>query len=79
MWKGPYSSGEVATFTHAWSTEGEFTIAALSKDGYGAKSSQSSFKITLSKSRAVTNPFLLQILEKIIDNFPILARLLASL
>ncbi len=31
-WIGPYSSGEVITITHAYETEGEYTVKAVAKD-----------------------------------------------
>jgi hypothetical protein len=65
-------SGTNVTFSHAWSTPGDYTIAVKAMDQYGAKSQQASFKLKITKSRAATNPFLLQILEKIINHFPVL-------
>lgn len=31
-WQGPYDSGDVATFSHTWSTKGTYTIKARAKD-----------------------------------------------
>ena len=65
-------SGTNVTFSHAWSKPGDYTITVKAMDQYGAKGQQSSFNLKITKSRAVTNPFLLQLLEKIIDHFPVL-------
>ena len=73
---GPYASGEEITFSHAWSEGGDYTITAKARDGYEAKSPQNSFKLSITKNRAVTNPVLLQLLEKLMDHFPILRQLL---
>ena len=72
---GPYANGEEATFSHAWSEAGNYTIIAKAMNQYGAKSPQNTFKLTLTKSRAVTNPILFQLLEKLIAQFPLLERL----
>ncbi|MCK4902227.1 MAG: hypothetical protein KAS76_02635, partial [Thermoplasmatales archaeon] len=74
-YQGPYANGEEVTFSHAWSEAGDYTIIAKAMDQYGAKSPQNTFKLTLTKSRAVTNPILFQLLEKLIAQFPLLERL----
>jgi len=75
-WAGPYASGEEATLSHAWNTPGDYTIAVKVMDQYGAKSSQTSFKISITKNKAITNPILFQILKIFMDHFPILERLI---
>lgn len=37
-WFGPYASGDLICFTHAWSEEGTYTIKVKAKDEYGAES-----------------------------------------
>jgi hypothetical protein len=54
---GPYASGEEVTFSHSWSKEGDYTINAKAKDEYGSKSLQSSFRLSITKTRAVYTPF----------------------
>jgi len=71
-----YASGEEVTFSHSWSQVGDYTIVAKAKDQYGAKSPQNSFKLSITKNRAVTKPILLQLLEKIMEQFPLLHYLL---
>jgi hypothetical protein len=67
---GPYSSGKVVTISHSWGTVGNYTINARTIDQYGAKSSITTYKVRITKSRAITNHVLL--LQNIIDHFPIL-------
>jgi hypothetical protein len=68
-------SGTNVTFSHAWSTPGDYTIIAKAMDQYGAKGQQAHLNLKITKSRAVTNPILFQLLEKLMEHFPILARL----
>jgi len=74
--QGPYASGEEVTFSHSWRESGTFTIVAKARDEYGGKSPQNSFKLSITKNRAVTNPVLFQLLENLMDHFPLLERLL---
>ena len=75
-YQGPYTSGQEVTFSHSWNEGGEYTICVKAKDKFGAKSPQNSLKVTITKSRAVTNPVFFQFLEKLIAQFPLLERLL---
>lgn len=76
---GPYASGEEATFSHVWSSAGEFDIIVKAKDQYEAKSPQSQVKLWITKNKAVTNPVFLQLLEKLMDQFPFIERFLLNL
>lgn len=71
---GPYSSGEEVTFKHAWSTPGSYTIIAKAKDEYGEKSPQSSFRLSISKTRVVYKSFI-----KFLQNHPNLLPILTLL
>lgn len=73
---GPYSSGEEVTYTHAWSETGDYIVIIRAKDQYGAKSPQTTVKLTITKNRAVINPVLIKILESLIAQFPLFGRLL---
>ncbi len=75
---GPYVSGEEATFSHTYSSAGDFNIIAKAQDQYGAKSPQNNFQLTITKNKAVTNPLLLRLLEKIMDQLPILRYLITK-
>jgi hypothetical protein len=75
-WVGPYKSGEEITVKNAWPTVGSYTIEVKAKDFIGDKSDITTLQITVSKSKAVNNPILSQLLEKIIEHFPLLVQLL---
>jgi hypothetical protein len=68
-------SGTNVTFSHAWSTPGDYTIAVKAKDQYGAKGPQSSFKLSITKTRAVYTPFQ-WFLQQYPFLFPILQKIL---
>ncbi len=76
---GPYASGEEATFSHVWSSVGEFNIIVKAQDHFGAKSPQNNLELSITKNKAVTNPVFLQLLEKLMDRFPFIERLLLNL
>jgi hypothetical protein len=38
IWQGPYQSGETASFTHSWTTDGSYTLRVKAKDLYGDES-----------------------------------------
>jgi len=69
-------SGTEVTFSHSWSTPGDYTIIAKAKDQYGAKGPQAHLNLKITKNRAVTNPIIYQLLEKLIAQFPLLDQLL---
>jgi hypothetical protein len=69
-------SGTEVTFSHAWSTPGDYTITAKAMDQIGAKSPQAHLNLKITKNRAVTNPVFFQFLEKLIAQFPLLELLL---
>jgi hypothetical protein len=75
---GPYASGEEVTFSHSWSKEGDYTINAKAKDEYGSKSLQSSFRLSITKTRAVYTTFL-NFLQNHPNLFPILRQILLRL
>jgi hypothetical protein len=63
---GPYSSGEEVTFSHAWNEPDDYSIAVKAKDEFEGESSQTSFKLKISRSKAAINPSLFQFLEKLL-------------
>jgi hypothetical protein len=69
---GPYPSGKEVTFTHSWNEGGDYTIIVKVRDEFGAKSPQNSTKLRITKNRPVTNPVLFQLLENLMDHFPLL-------
>jgi subtilisin family serine protease len=77
-YQGPYASGEEATFSHSWSTTGDYTIAVKARDQYGAKGPQSNFRLSITKTRAVYTPFQ-WFLQQHLNLFPILRLLIQRL
>ncbi|UCF49084.1 MAG: M28 family peptidase [Thermoplasmatales archaeon] len=75
-WEGPYKSGEEVTFNHTFSKGGSFTIVSKARDTLGKSGPQNEFKIFILKNRASTQLIFLPLLEKLIERFPILYRLL---
>jgi hypothetical protein len=72
LWTEFKPSGQEITFSHAWSESKVYTMNVRAKDQYEAKGPQASLKISITKNRAIANPIILQILEKLIDQFPFL-------
>jgi predicted phage tail protein len=75
-WDGPYTSGETIEYQHTWDNQGTFTIKVKAKDSFDAESDFATLTVEVQKNKAITNPILLQFIEKIFQNFPILAKLL---
>jgi hypothetical protein len=75
-WKGPYPSGEAIEFEHTWEKQGTYNINVKAKDEYDAESDTATLTVNIKKNKAITNPTILKILEQIISNFPLLAKLL---
>jgi hypothetical protein len=81
-WIGPFNSGEVISLNHSWNKKGEYLIKAWAKDIFGGESGQASFRIkiltndkSLQKNKGYNNQLFIQLLEKLIDRFPLLERL----
>jgi hypothetical protein len=71
-WFGPHPSGIEFEVSHTFDNHGTFIIYAKSKDIYDLESDWGKFTVTMPRNRLLTNPFLLQFLER----FPFLQRLL---
>ena len=65
----PYSE------SHAWNSQGTFTIEAKAKDSNGAESGWSTLVVTMPRNRAINTPFL-RFLQQFPNAFPILRQLL---
>jgi len=76
---GPYVSGEEATFSHTWTSAGEFNIVVKAQDYFGAKSPQNNLELSITKNKAVTNSVLLQFLENLMSHFPLLEQILQNI
>ena len=75
---GPYPSGEVATSSHIWEEEGDYTIEATATDPHEETSDPSYHDISIPRARARNLPMFLQNLFLRFPNaFPILRQLLS--
>jgi hypothetical protein len=76
-WLGPYNSGEQFSIIHSWNKKGEYWIKAWAKDTLEGESGQASFKINILTDKSVQRySGFTQILEIIINRFPIVGYLL---
>jgi len=73
-WLGPYESGEFHYATHSWTSKGSYEIRVKVKDEYGAESPWSDpLPIRMPKNSYIfIDSLLLQLLERIMERFPIL-------
>jgi len=75
-WIGPCNSGQEVIASHVWNEQGEYDIKVKAKDDKGLESPWSDpLTVTMAKSKAI-NPIFLQLLEKFMQRFPSLAKLL---
>jgi fimbrial isopeptide formation D2 family protein/uncharacterized repeat protein (TIGR01451 family) len=76
-WIGPFSSGETASATHNWSKKGTYNVRVKARDKDGAQSGWSEpLVVSIPKYRT---PLFIQILERLMERFPLLERLLSPL
>jgi len=77
-WTDFYSSGATVSTAHKWSGKGDYSIRVKAQDEYGEESEWSdSLSVSMPKSKATSlNSLFLRFLERLIDSFPLLARLL---
>jgi len=70
-WIGPYSSGEIVTISHKYTTTGIFKINVTAKDinDFESEIREKQIKVSLSRNRIINNPFILTIIEKLIMRF----------
>ncbi len=71
-WSGPFGSGTDICEKHKWSKSGTFIVEVIVKDDYGAIAT-SSLEITIPRTRAIYDSFLL----RFFDMFPILQRIIS--
>ena len=75
-WIGPVSSGQTVTASHSWSVKGTYQVKVLAKDVHGVLGEWSEpNSVTMPKSKQ-KNP---ELLEKILDMFPILKYIISLL
>jgi len=78
-WLGPYDSGEEVSVSHNWSEEGTYQIKVMAKDEHNAKSEWSDpLSISMPKNKEIFKSIMIEIIEKILERFPILEQILSS-
>jgi len=75
-WLGPHDSGEEIMVNHIWDETGDYTVRAKVKDEQGAESYWGVLQISMPKIRRTVNPFLIEIMMKLMDFFPFLERII---
>lgn len=76
-WVGPYESGQTAAASHTWLFQGTYAIKVQARDEHYAVSVWSDpYSITMPKNKVLSNTFILQLLEILIERFPLLEKIL---
>jgi hypothetical protein len=75
-WLGPYHSGEKIMASHIWNKEGEYEIKVKARDTYNLESDWSE-PLTVSMPMTKHGSVFQRFLEKHIEHFPLLERLLS--
>jgi len=70
---GPYPSGTCATAKHTWTKKGTYTVKAKARDIYDAESDWGTLSVSIPRTY---NPFILRLLERFPNMFPILRHLM---
>jgi hypothetical protein len=79
-WEGPFNSGQGSSASHAWSSQGVYTIKVKARDSHGLEGPWGTHSLTVSKSRVRTyNTIFFQIIERIVKSFPLLEQILIRL
>ncbi|KAA0003281.1 MAG: hypothetical protein FE048_01870 [Thermoplasmata archaeon] len=73
-WLGPYNSGEICEASHIWEEKGNYAIKVISKDVHNVTSEWSD-SLLISMPKQAMNPLFLQLLERLVKQFPILRQI----
>jgi outer membrane murein-binding lipoprotein Lpp len=71
VWIGPYTSGQDVIIDHTWPGEARYTIKAKTRDVNGLESPWGTLRVSTPKN-TVRNKLITQLLQKLIELFPIL-------
>jgi hypothetical protein len=75
-WTSPVNSGQPGSASHSWS-QGSYQIKVKARDTQGAESIFSDqLSISMPKTKPVFHPILMQLLDRLLEQFPLLANLL---
>jgi len=78
-WVGPYESGETGEASHTWDRRGNYEIEVKAKDEHGLESEWSEIlPISMPKNKVFFNSVLLEILQRLMERFPLLEQILSS-
>jgi hypothetical protein len=77
-WLGPYDSDEFCYEAHSWSSKGSYEIQVKAKDEYGAESDWSDpLPVSMPKNKLSSiDSLFLQLLERFLERFPLLERII---
>ena len=77
-WIGPYSSEEVVSLSHKYTSVGYYTINVTAKDinDFKSETKEKYIKVSLSRNRIIKNPFIFTLFENLIESFSIIRQLL---
>jgi len=73
---GLIDSGEAIILNHTWSERGEYIITASAQDFWGEQGPEASFTVTIPRNKGAANIFILQLLNRFPNVFPIIQKLL---
>jgi hypothetical protein len=69
-WLGPYDSGETVSADKSWNEKGTYEVKVKAKDIYDQESEWSDpLAVTIPRNKAVTNPLIFRLLERISNAF----------
>ena len=78
-WVGPYNSGQTGSAKKTWTSQGDYTVKVVAKDVHGKLSTWSDpLEVSMPRNKAFFNSILLEILERILERFPLLEHIFAS-
>ncbi len=78
-WLGPFESGDPGEASHTWNRRGNYEIKVKSKDEHGLESEWSDpLPISMPKDKAFFNSVLLDLLQRLMERFPLLEQILTS-
>ena len=76
-WLGPYNSGVTIKASHTWNEKGSYSVKVKAKDIYDAESDWSNpLSVSMPRNKPYTDRPFLNLLQNIMERFPLFARLL---
>ena len=71
-WTDFIPSGTMVNRSHKWWFRGTYSIKVKAKDSYAAQSEWAEFQVTMPKNRLILNTFLMRLLERFQNAFPVI-------